>query len=576
MINLNYKRILLLIFSLLIFGLIIYFIAKQFSSTCSTGFYYNSDRKKCLIKCNAPQINGNDNEGTCQCPDPQTQEGSDCLLKCGDGLDRCGTGCYNIVTQKCINDKSCDIDSVCENNTKCCSDNNDEYCNKDIDKCEKKNPKQQCQPSQTPCGPINCCDSNEKCNQLNNTCCNLDTHDICNDGSCCQKVQDPDGNLVSRCCGDKCCPDNLLCNPLTKTCQVQCKYKDKNKKTIFCDIESQDPNVEGTFCFNHEDINDPSKNYSNCAMNNCQFSEITYTPSYFVDAKNNENKVAICGNTGVYFSTSYPPDKDGAFTPYSTPLLRNATTNPIKGTCNEANCEQRTSEVFLDSLTATYDGKVCKADFDCGPLLTFYNYKNNLEDPANPYSKRKDSIQYDECPFENTLQCCFNSNNNLFTGQVCDSDKIANFNGVLCDCQNFNEYCNNNGTFNMDAKKCNCNTETDKSGNTYRLFGGNQCNIDAKQYCAIKTKDGSDQIIGDILDEYDNTFCNCKGFVVSDLPIKCSTIVQSGNPNFKQDPQNPELCRFNLCPYTDPNNKICKGIEARIDTSKRDNKYYCP
>ncbi len=570
--DINYKRILLLIFILLIFGLIIFFVAKQFSSTCSSnGYYYNTSRKKCLIKCNPPQINGNDNDGTCECPDPQTQEGPDCLLKCGDGFGRCDKGCYNLVTQKCIGDKPCNLDDACENNTKCCSDYDNQYCNKDVDKCQTKTPTQQCQPGQTPCGPKNCCNANEKCNQTTYNCCNLDENDICNDGTCCQKSIDPDGKKVSRCCGDTCCKGNLLCNPSTNTCQIECKYKDKKGETVFCDTESQDPNVQGTFCFNHEDLNDSSKNYSTCAMNSCQFSEIKYEPSDFVDAKNNNNKVAICGaGNDFYFSTSYPPDKNGFLTPYSFPIYRFATTNPIKGTCNEGNCQQRTSEVFLDSLTSTYDGKVCKADFDCGPLLTYYNYKNNLEDPSNPYSKRKDSTPYDECPFENKLQCCFDDyNNNLFTGQVCDQDKIADSTGAgICDCKTYNEYCNNNGTFNMDAEKCNCNLDP----NGHRLFGGNRCDKSAKEYCTVKGTKGEDVLLGDILDDYDPLYCNCKGFPYPELPIDCSIEVSNGNPQFKQDPDNPKVCRFNLCSYTDPNGKICKGIEAIPNNGK----YYCP
>jgi len=435
---LSIGSIIAIVIVLAVFGVGIYFISKLFAQTCATGLQFDTTLNKCIPVCSAPQINGPN--GDCQCPFPESQEGTDCLEKCDANQKRCGTGCIS-KTEYCINGTYCDSSKVCGDGTICCT--NGETCINN--KCVA------CPAGQIDCGGT-CC-TNDNC--IDGSCCDLAKGDKCKDETgkdvCCEKV-----NGVSNCCGGICCSGTTRCNIANNKCENACKYKDVNGNDLYCGTSAD----VGEKCMNFDDTSRSVCVSSNCSYNPPKYSTIPISTT-------NGNNLETCKSvSGKDYITAFPPSGGGK------QLTSSINYDILPGsTCTDKDCEDVIKNIgLLGNVTSGTSGNTCIGNFNCDKYLTYNNFPGNL----NSGFSRKTTID-DINPVTlgvPSYQLCKNQNGQ-YTGQICGNNYEAELNGDECDCvpNSDRAYCSNRGTLTSGA--CVCDPG----------YGGDRCQVGGTGYC---------------------------------------------------------------------------------------------
>jgi hypothetical protein len=270
-----------------------------------------------------------------------------------------------------------------------------------------------CSNGQEVCGDYGCCDP-DSCLKHNEVsiCCDKKTHNICGtgpNGSCCPKDQ--------VCCGDVCCGDGEICGKDGK-CKIACLFKDRDtRNTVYCDPSPKDQEKTGDYCVDMGDKYDPNA-YSYCGHNKCIIKPFQPDPPNVVSnsvkygvqptiipvCKSSDGKL-YSGNSTLNLGFGLTRTLDITFDQTQSEI------------CTKNDCEQLYKyEYGLEHAHGDENNTKCNATYRCADILDYNDKQNN-----------------GKCPFENTTQCCFDSNGN-FTGQVCPFDTISYFNGSGFDC----------------------------------------------------------------------------------------------------------------------------------------------
>jgi hypothetical protein len=430
-------QIISLIIVLVIFGLLIFGLARTFRQTCPTDMKYDKKYNKCIPVC-SPGTIYNDTQNKCiiNCPEKQEMCGICDNQEC----------CYNPGTNKCIEGKICDInakDKLCEN--KCYTDNF--VCSKDNKLIDKKlacisNPKDgmeykdynicpdkqfcnrvddpnnpKCSPcdpnKQIPCGS-NCCNENQYCGTDNkcyidckkqgkincppnsDNCCDTSN---CIGGICCESSRiTQDGN---KCCPDtttpcktECCDSNHTC--IDGICKISCG-PDK-----YCEPGLQDCSTIGE---------EPNKQYF-CTTKGCDWTEYQYNPNNYCSdgsASCIDNDIITCKDAQNNIYTVNNP-----YGGYSGKLTKTSqVTRAITSTkaCSLEDCEHKLKEKNFDNINLDSSGTVCSGDYNCQNLPTFVQGTT-------------------QCPLigNEASRCCMNEKDDgtsFYTGKICDKGKLC-------------------------------------------------------------------------------------------------------------------------------------------------------
>lgn len=315
-----------LIIIILSFTGIIFGISQIFSSSCSSGFVYDNDQKKCRVKCKENEIYYPSIDKCLDCPPGQSLFGATCRKSCELGQGQCGDNCYNIAQENCIDGMICDISRTCldkDGNIICCGSGT---------RCDKFGSGLcvACDTSDVLCGGI-CCNSGEVC--AGGECCNPEY--TCGNKKCCKN---------KKCCGDgddgTCCNDNEVC---------------EGGKCL--------PKCGNTICTDNQIcqiVKSPNGDVSTCITNDgCKWSPLIYDPAMvgpnadIPTYKNKLDQITICSDpTGIL-----------------GPFTRTVTTSrdPAKQVCTIGDCYKRVSEEDMEFNSWDPVNQVCKGEFNHPP-----------------------------------------------------------------------------------------------------------------------------------------------------------------------------------------------------------------
>jgi len=429
--GLSVGSIIAIVIVLAVFGVGIYFISKLFAQTCATGLQFDTTLNKCIPVCSAPQINGPG--GDCQCPFPESQEGSDCSEKCADDQERCGTVCIG-KNDDCVNGAYCPPNKACNNDTVCCPDG--QICI--AGNCVF------CQPGQIDCGGTCCTTENCADNGITKECCDPNISDKVTDSNgnstCCEKEN---GN--SRACYGVCCPGATKCNLKTKTCEKACENPDKDGNPLYCGTSAD----IGDKC-----VND-SPTTSICLNSSCSYNlgpnSLSNTK---IPSKVLPNGIDTClSSTGKYYITQFPPSAPGGS---GVNLSSSLTADNVTG-CNADDCKTFVKNIgFIDNAEPNFQTGSCTATFDCDTMLTYNNFRQNLDSNFERV-QNVDNINPTILGIP-SYQLCKNSTGGLYTGQICNQQQVAMYDTTTqeCDCVDVdtrpNPYCSGNGNLIVNTQ----------------------------------------------------------------------------------------------------------------------------
>jgi hypothetical protein len=427
-------QIISLIIVLVVFGLLIFGLARTFRQTCPSEQEFSKQYNKCIDICEPNHIwndaagkcviNCKENEDFCvgvnQCYNKDTQQCIDKII-CNKYDKICGSNCYNPEKELCSSEKKLfNISDICfknpENNQnniyytdKMCSTN--QYCDNSSYTCVS------CSSEQIPCGDY-CCTSEQEC--IKKKClqkCPSENPIRCDDGTCC-KIGNclPDGTCcqgeilddktccdITKVCGNICCTDKQKCDKTSNKCVISCDYGG-----VTCDPKTQT-------CFD-DDIN----HRSSCKTNGCIWTTVDYTPVQMKDR--NDKNFNICSAVNKSDNTNvlvFAKNTDRFTKMQRTDKSEQA--EESKASCTDGNCYDRIGREsgIYDTQFVTKDGKTyCYGYFDCE--------QTTLLPAIGTFAN--------QCPVDGN-RCCYIDGQ--LTGQICEQGEICDNNqcikGFTCD-----------------------------------------------------------------------------------------------------------------------------------------------
>jgi hypothetical protein len=413
-------KIIIIIISIVSFGLLIFGIVRTFAKQCDASEVYDTTINKCRTKCVAGQVYDYDTELCGNCANPSE-------TMCKDANDN-DTQCYDPGSQ------TCDANgTVCSNDSACAGV---------------------------------CCDPGTYCDRQNtNTCIACPEDKICKDGSCCNdpnkqctdddvccdktKVYSPDANSVNtKCCngtvcGNNCCVAPFVCDETTNQCAVQCPPPLKDGATdaeknayasqYYCGKLNYTPVPNNITCGGSTPTcavtcQNGSASYQCVANTGCSWGAVDYKPdAYLSKDGTNDFQIALNGdNTLQSIRQCGTFSNDGNISQLwfghttSTPntLLTHASTsteNP-SSTCDVTSCYNKISdkisengEPLIDLTIGGSNKGTCSGISVCTPDVT------------NPVDI--DNI----CTQIGGNRCC--SDNGTYTGQICPIGQMCTVGG---------------------------------------------------------------------------------------------------------------------------------------------------
>jgi len=434
------KNPILLLGVIIFITLVLYFVISKTSSgssrqTCTKNQEIIND--KCVEKCpnNGPRCPPNtgqciefgykcDSDGN-YCNDYQY-----CGAKCCPADQHCDKS--NPNAQNCVKcpNKTCD-GNCCPNKTDVCADTGNTTC----------------------CNPKNI--GTDQYRKITNICC---TEELC-DGICCDSAN-----------GFSCAPDPT--DSTKKKCMLQCPNKNSINDNIFKCNDGKSPKMptnpltctEDQFCFR-----DCDDNTFSCVDNDKCWGNVRYNPPLLTYRDNNgditnylndkNNTVSLACNIDpltndcVEKSDKWLINKDGLG--LSSNIIVELSNNAYSSkNCNANTCEKKIEQVntikgAYSKPTVNKNGK-CIGQLDNSLLLSPSDASTICKDFDNTNTNTN-----------NLGRCCKDKdseNNTIYTGQICDVDETCFKNSTgKYECINPNFYCGNNGKWNSDLIKCDCN-----------------------------------------------------------------------------------------------------------------------
>lgn len=382
----NAKQIIIIVVSIVLFGIIIYFVAKTFAQQCPDGQTFDKSMNKCRKACSSgttyyPEVND-----CLPCNLNQDLIDGQCYDRCDLTKEiRCGTKCYDKLTYDCVNNIDCMKIKHCGVDT-CCPD--DKYCIQG-----------KCADCPIPCGKPPCC------TKPGETC----YADKCCDPS--KQGYDSTGKVEKCCDTDLCGPNKICCDSnggelcYNGECVIGCPntsnmnlYKCGDKVPTFSGTPQACKN-EGEEC-----VHDCDKDSYFCAADPCQWENPLYTPNFLVD----DNGQQVLYNGKVISQCTDSSSPVNYYIKSTNGLV--PSTIEIKG-INSPQCD---IEKCIDKIQS-HDVNIINYDFD----------KDNttmLEGTCTGVVSCDKALLDDEGVTSvcTTLEgrCCIDSKNN-YTGQVC-------------------------------------------------------------------------------------------------------------------------------------------------------------